>query len=172
MRDGRAGLLLLLLVGLASLAGLAGCAYDWTAGKAGGAADASTDGAHDGAGPAEGSTGSDASGTDAAGVDAPADVTGEPPSCADLEAQVAQALATALACNPTAQPCTTQESDACGCPVVLGAPGSATASYQSAVEALTGSSCPLGCGTCGPAPQQGLCIVSDASAAAYACAQY
>ena len=166
MRDGRAALLLLLL------AGLAGCSYDWSPGKAAASGDASADAPHDGSTPSEASTNTDASGVDATAADAIADVVSEPPSCADLQSQVAQTLAAALLCTPTAQPCTTVVDDPCACPVVVGGANQATTNYQAAVAALQASGCPLGCSSCGATPQQGLCIVSDASATTYACAQF
>ncbi|HEY8086209.1 MAG TPA: hypothetical protein VIF09_00140 [Polyangiaceae bacterium] len=163
MRDGRAALLCVVL---------AACSYDWSPGSA--PRDASADGASDGGGGSDALSGTDAPGIDSLAVEAGGDVVDEPPSCAQLEAQVAQAFTAAVACTPTATPppCKATTTDACGCTVVLAEQGAATGNYQSAVSALKGSSCALGCtGSCGPAPKPGFCIVADASAVTYACSQ-
>jgi hypothetical protein len=163
MRDGRAALLCIVL---------AGCSYDWSPGRGVASGDAAADAPHEGAASTDAATGSDGGGVDAAGNDAIIDVIAEPPSCAELQSQVQQTLGAALACVPTAQPCTTVVEDACLCQVVVGAANQATTNYENAVSAWKGSGCPLGCTSCGAAPQQGLCIVSDAGAATYACAQF
>ena len=90
------------LLPLLGTAALAACSYDWSPGAA--PRDASADGAPDGGGGDDALSGTDAPGLESPAVETGVDVVEEPPSCAQLEADVAQAFTAAIACTPTATP--------------------------------------------------------------------
>ena len=138
---------------LAAAGALAGCSYDWsTAARPTGDAgtlDASRSDASTVDGGAVDAATSDANG----GNDAPVS------TCDALFAKVASTRAAAKKCVSIAGVCTTHLSDECGCVTVVAQPATAQDSdYLSAVAALKGSGCPLGCGSCSTA-RDGLCII-------------
>ncbi len=159
---------------------LAGCSYDWAV------SDASPgDAAHDtlpvdapisdapidaiaeppiDASPTDSTTGSDADGT------SPPDAA----ECQQLLQTAKNALGAALVCTPSPSACKAQTQDWCGCTVYL-ADGTSPeyTNFVSAVTAFEMAGCrsTIFCGDTCPSATPGLCILSDAGAAMYACYQ-
>jgi hypothetical protein len=168
MRDG--------LLALLGVVAASGCSYDWTVAQG-------TDAAGDVVSRADAAANMDGT------MDAPPDVAGDmtarpdapdAPEAAPLqpcnttqESMVQQARAAALVCTGiTPAPCMVLVTDECGCPVVAAADDQAEASYVTAIKQIEMSCIPSWCPTgCGPAPMEGLCLVVDAGAGAYACFQ-
>ena len=168
MRDG--------LLALLGVAAASGCSYDWAVVQG-------ADAAGDVVSMTDAAAGKDGT------IDAPLDVVADtfakpdapdalpeaaslPPCNASQESMVQEARAAALVCTGiTPNPCMVLVTDECGCPVVAAAENQAEASYVTAIKQLATTcipSCPSGCGT---APTEGLCLVFDAGAGAYACVQ-
>lgn len=170
MRDG--------LLALLGVVAASGCSYDWTVSSPG------ADAAGDVVSPADGTTGSDGA-TDAS-TDVPGDTTAKfdapdvvsepaplPPCNAAQEATVQQARTAALVCTGiTPNPCMVLVTDECGCPVVAAAENQAEASYVAAIKQVETTCIPFWCPSgCGNPPNEGICLVVDAGAGAYACIQ-
>jgi len=156
-----------------------GCAYDWTVGD-GAASDASgdaivleggVDGSPDAPPPVDGPTIDTASGGDTGpGLDANG---ADAPSCTSLEATVRADFSEVIKCAPSGTACSTETTDECGCPVVVGdGAAPATSAYVGAVSQFIKAGCrsTILCPDACMQPTKGLCVVTDA-AAQYACSQ-